>query len=325
LVTPQAFYSKKILITSAEGFLGSYLTYFLSKLGYQIVITVNNDVWRPLLKEIILKKNIKIFYGSVLTADGRKAIVPYLKDVDTVIHLERFWGGEDINEGLFQEINANLLGTVEFLKLAYKFTNKIIFTSSADIYGKPQLKSFTEEMLPDPFAFYSITKYSIEKYLERIAEYFSKKLIILRISTIYGPYEINNKAVPNFIKAILKKEEPVLNNSKETFRDFIFIEDVCSAIELAIKHVPANHVIFNIASGKAISLGYLINIISEIVGEKDNLADFKMSENMPIKSFINLEKANKILGFYPKFDIYKGLQIEIEWFKEYLKSFEKLI
>ena len=324
MVTTSSPASKKFLITGAEGFLGSYLTYYLANIGYNLVVSVKEPVWRPLLRETIKKKNIKIFYGSVLTKKGRKEIIPYFKDADTVIHLERDWGGEDIQKGLVKEINNNLLGTIEFIKLAYQYVNKVIFTSTTDVYGEAPNIPLTEETLPNPRDFYSITKYSIEKYLRKIAEQLSKKLIILRISTIYGPYDVYNKAIPNFIKAVLKNESLVIRSSKDTYRDFIFIEDVCSAINLSVKYDPENFVMLNIASGKAISLEHLINVIYKLAGKKEDLTESKAVKKKSEKYLIGTDKAQQLLGFSPKFDIWQGLKIEIEWLKEYLRHVEKL-
>jgi UDP-glucose 4-epimerase len=320
LVTTGLSASKKILITGAEGFLGSYLTYYLLKKGYKLVITVKDSVWRPLLKEAIKKNDIEIFYGSVLTREGRRDIIPYLKNVGTVIHLERDWGGEDIQKGLYKEINNNLLGTIEFVKLVYQFADKVIFTSSADVYGEVKRYPVQEEMISNPSSFYAITKLTIENYLRKIAEQLSKKLIILRISSIYGPYEISNKAVPNFIKAILKNEQPEIRSNKAIYRDFIFIEDVCSAINLSVKCNLKNFVILNIASSKAISLERLINNIYKITGKKKNITKSKTMKNKDEKYLINIDKAERLIGFYPKFNLNRGLKIEIDWLKKYLKN-----
>jgi nucleoside-diphosphate-sugar epimerase len=253
-----------------------------------------------------------------LTEKGRKEIVPYLKDVDTVIHLERIWGGEDLQNGLVKEINENLFGTVEFVKLAYQYSDEVIFTSSTDVYGGISKNPFTEEMPSNPTGIYSITKYSTEKYLQKIAENLSKKLIILRISTIYGPYEICNKAIPNFIKAFLKNESLEIRSSKDTFRDFIFIEDVCSAISLCLQYDIENIVTLNIGYGKTISLENLISVIHKIISNKETLTNLNEIKIKYGKILVDISKAKLLLGFYPKFNIYQGLHKEIEWLKEYL-------
>ena len=278
--------------------------------------------WRPLLREVIRSPKVEFVQCDVLTSTGRKKILPLLKDVRTLVHLERVWGGDqDHNEALDNEIAKNLCGSVEFINLAYAFVEKVIFTSSTDVYGLQVNQPITEENDPNPSSLYSVTKLSIENYLRLLSEAYKKSLIVLRVATIYGPYERSNKAIPNFVRAILANQKPIVNGNGRTQRDFIFVRDVCKAIHLSILSDFKSQQLFNISTGKSYSLNQVIRTINRILGKNLEPRHIigRSSRNQASYVF-DSAKSRLLLDFVPDFGLWEGLRAEISWFQTSYKK-----
>src|SRR3989344_2341475 len=217
----------KIFVTGGAGFIGSHVSKLLLDQGHQVTVLDN------------------LSHGSKATLDPRstfieadlqnqKRLEEVLPGHEAVIHMASLIEvGESVKKPV-EFVENNVVGTIKLLE-AMKNTGvkKIIFSSSACVYGTPLKLPITEN---DPLGFqenpYGITKIAMEQFCQVYHNLYGFDVTILRYFNPYGPGELHNPethAIPNFIKAVLNKEAiPLYWNGSQT-RDFIYIDDLASA------------------------------------------------------------------------------------------------
>ncbi|MBI3379684.1 NAD(P)-dependent oxidoreductase [Candidatus Gottesmanbacteria bacterium] len=286
----------KVLITGATGFLGVPLVTKLSKFKDIEIIACGHkrgkyafDITKPRSIEKLISK-----IGSVDVLIHLAANVPKQKK-------------EDLKDKMF---TTNKVGTFNLLMSLENKVKKIIFASTAEVYGFPKNNNpITERYLPNPVSYYGASKLAAEKIIQIFSKRYSIPYTILRFSTMYGPADPIDRAIPNFIKRAINGEKPQVYGG-EDLRDYLYIDDAVEALIAAMENVTSG--IFNIASGKTISIKETALIISKKINPLlgvEILANKKDSFDMPI----DVSKARKLLGFSPKYSFPDQLDKLIAW------------
>jgi UDP-glucose 4-epimerase len=286
--------NKNVLITGGEGFIGSSLARFLAK---------NN--------------NIKIF--DIKTGKDIRnldLLKNELKDVDFVFHFAGLISVEESTRKPLDYIENNAIGSYNVLKAALDTgVKKVIFASSAAIYGDYPENPKNEKMYLIPKTPYSILKLTIERIME-IFRNDGLDTVSLRFFNIYGPGQKLNSSysavILIFINNALKNENLVIFGDGKQTRDFIYIKDVINACILAAERGSGE---FNIGSGIPTSINDLAKLIIELTNSKVKILYEKQREGDIINSLADISKANELLGFKPIYDIRTGLKETINWFK----------
>lgn len=276
--------SKEILITGASGFVGSHLEKRLQSNDNYSVTTLDRKT-TPLTKDVDLQKT--------------------LDKVEYVIHLAGLTRGSDS-----EMCEANLLSTVVLLEALnqLKHSPKIIFASSFGVYASSD-HPIDEDSPLAPRGVYGLTKKWAEEAIKHAHDTKELHAVILRFSNVYGDGMPPNKhsVVANFIDKI-KKEEPLTVTGDGTqMRDFVFVDDVVDAILNSIeKEDLQDFQIFNICSGRGISLTDLANLIGETVGVEPTI-NFVEATNPDGNWIGNNNRAKKELDWIPKTKLEEGL------------------
>jgi UDP-glucose 4-epimerase len=245
---------------------------------------------RNILKSLQSKKNKLIpFEGNLLS---QKDLDKFFKEnkIDQLIHLAGTFLPPFENL-----IEKNLLTTEKLLEQAVRANvKKIILASSGAVYGEPLAKESFEFDPFNPNTLYGLSK----MYAEECCKYYQQnnniECIILRFSSIYGPD--NNKGVIfNFLEAIKRNKKVIIYGDGKQTRDFLHVEDACSAIEKTLNYNKSD--IFNISS----SLRFSINDIVKFLKTKYNFEiEYREKENNLESLCLNIDKARSKLGFVPK-------------------------
>jgi len=286
--------NKNILITGGEGFIGSNLARFLEK---------NN--------------NIKIFdIKSGKDIRNLEHLKNELKDVDFVFHFAGLISVEESTRKPLEYIETNAIGDYNILKATLEAgVKKVIFASSAAVYGDYPENPKKENMYLIPKTPYSILKLTTEKIMKTFRND-GLDTVSLRFFNVYGPGQKLNSSyaavIPIFINKALKNENLVIFGDGKQTRDFIYIKDVINACVLAAEKGSGE---FNIGSGVPTSINTLANIITELTNSKAKILHEKQREGDIIHSLADITRAKEILGFKPSYDIRAGLKETIEWFK----------
>jgi len=299
---------EKILITGGAGFIGLNLVKHLHKKKNKIYVI-------DLPKKI--KRYKKKLSGCVLipgNIENENLFNKINKKVDTVYHLAAKCSTEFSEKMPINCLKTNVLGTTNLFNWSIKNRpKKIVFTSSMAVYGK-MTSNAKENYNCKPISIYGISKLAAENILFKLQSKHTK-VIILRLFNVYGPGQNmeNTKQgmLSIYLSQILKYKKVFIKGSLNRFRDFVFINDVISALTLGFK--KSN--IYNVGFGKPHKVIDVIKILFHLTKNNFNKKKVKLltkHSGDPWGNFANISKIKKI-GWRPKFNLISGT-------KETLKS-----
>jgi len=302
---------RTILVTGGAGFIGSHLVDALIERGYKVVVIDNLSTGK---KEHINKK--AKFYKIDICSPRIVEIFKKEKP-EIVFHLAAQINVRRSIENPLKDAKINILGSLNILENCKKFkTQKIIFASSAGVYGEARTLPTPEDYLVNPDSPYRIAKHTIENYLKFYKENFGLKFISLRFSNVYGPRQDPKGeagVVAIFINKLLKGERPTIFGDGNQTRDFIFVEDSVSACLKAMEYKGKKE-IFNIGTGIETSINELYQIISKLLNTKIKPKYAPEKPGDLKRSCLDISFAKRELKWKPKFDLEKGLEKTINSF-----------
>ena len=312
---------KKILVTGCAGFIGSHLTDRLLKNGHQVAGIDNfNDYYDPKIKERNLEnalksKRFKLYRADILDFGGLLQIFKKEKP-QKVVHLAARAGvrASLTNPSLYGEVNV--LGTTNLLKLTVDGqVAQFVFGSSSSVYGQSPHLPFTED---DPceniISPYGASKRSAEFFVESFYHTYGLKSTILRLFTVYGPRGRPDMAPALFAKALTRGESFNQFGDGTTSRDYTYIDDVISGIIRALDR-PFNFEIINLGNCHPATLTYFIGTLAKIIGKKTRIKKLPKQPGDVEKTWANIDKAQRLLGWQPKTKLEEGLRGYIKWLK----------
>ncbi|EKD89973.1 MAG: hypothetical protein ACD_32C00109G0015 [uncultured bacterium] len=301
----------KVLVTGGAGFIGSHVNKLLLEQGHSV--TVIDDLSKG-HKEYIDPK-IKFHQVSLEDQEQLENILP---GHDAVIHMASFIEvGESVKKPV-EFAQNNIIGTVKLLEaIRIADVKKIIFSSSACVYGLPKKLPITED---DPLGEqenpYGITKISMEQFCKLYHNLFEFDVAILRYFNPYGPGELHQPethAIPNFVKSILSKKPIPLFWKGEQIRDFIYIDDLAQAHVLALT-LSGLHIL-NVGTQTGVKVIDVVKKIFQIIGYEVPIED-KGERKGDVPALVaSSEKIQKVLGWNAKVDLDEGLKRTIDFFK----------
>jgi nucleoside-diphosphate-sugar epimerase len=302
---------KVVFITGGNGFIGSNLTKYLVKKGFKVHLLVrkNSDLWR--LKNV--KKKIKIYPGDI--EDLKKLSRVILKiNPNYIIHLASYGNSSEENN-LNKIVNANIIGLVNLLEASKNINyKKLIVCGSSSEYGfkdKPMIE--TDFLVPN--SYYSAAKSSASLLSQSYALENKKPIVILRLFSVYGPYEEKNRFISTIITNALANKQ-ILVTKENVKRDFIYIDDVVNAFYNAMTTKINFGEIINIGTGKQYSNKEVVKIIEDILNKKLKLGVYP-KRNWDTNNWVsNNSKAKRVLKWKPEFSIRDGLRETVRWNKK---------
>ena len=299
-----------ILVTGGAGFIGSHVVRFLLEDGYQVKVVDNLSRGK---KESVDSR------AELIVADinNSKKVKEALKGVDAVIHMAGLIVVPESVKDPIKYCENNVIGAVSLIESMRKAgVKKIIFSSSACVYGTPDKLPIKEDAPVRPDNPYGASKASIETFLQTYNVIHGFDSIILRYFNPYGPGEEHvpeTHAIPNFIKATLAKKPIPLYWQGEQIRDFIYIEDLARA------HIDVldqkGYQVFNIGTEKGIKVKDVISEIFKIVGYEVPIKDLGERPGDVHANFASSEKLHKATGWQAKVSLSEGLKRTIEYYK----------
>src|SRR3989344_2287288 len=289
----------RILVTGGAGFIGSHTTRLLLEKGHK------NSV----------PPTAKLITGDI---SNSKKCSEALKKGDAVIHMAGLIVVPESIRDPIKYCSNNVIGTMNLLESMRKANvKKIIFSSSACVYGTPEKLPIKEDAPTHPDNPYGASKASIEAFLQSYTRVFNFDSIILRYFNPYGPGENHDPethAIPNFIKATLAKKPIPLYWQGEQIRDFIYIEDLARA------HIDVldqkGYQVFNIGTEKGIKVKDVIDEIFKIVGYQVPIKDLGKRAGDVAANFASSEKLKKATGWSAKVSLTDGLKQSIDYFQQ---------
>lgn len=304
------------LVTGGAGFIGSHLVELLLASGHRVKVL--DDLSTGSLKNLeALQDKIEFYKGDIRYPEK---VAEAFSDLDGVFHLAAISSVERslLEPEITREVNVR--GTLQVLLASKKHrVKRVVFISSASVYGNPETFPISEEQEPRPLSPYGATKVAGEAHARAFFNLGFLEAVSLRLFNIYGPRQDPaspySGVISKFLEAAVSGRKPVLFGDGKQTRDFLYVEDACRAMLLAMEKKEAASQVFNIASGKETSITDLGKIIFSLVG-KDFEPEKKPERPGDIRrSLASIEKAERILGWRPQVSLEEGLKKTLEWVK----------
>jgi NAD dependent epimerase/dehydratase len=319
---------KKVLVTGADGFIGSHLTEELVKQGYKVkAFTYYNSFnfwgWLDTLPQEIMKE-VEIFAGDVRDPNGVREAV---QGVDEVFHLAALIAIPFSYHSPDSYVDTNIKGTLNVLQAARVFDiKKILITSTSEVYGTAQYVPIDENHPYQGQSPYSATKIGADRLAESFYRSFNMPITIVRPFNTYGPRQSARAVIPTIITQLLVGEKVIKLGSLTPTRDFNYVKDTVDGfIEIAKSDKTIGEEI-NIATQQEISIGQLaeelirqINPNTRIICDEQRIRPEKSEVNRLLGSN---EKIKKLTNWEPKYNLEQGLAETIEFFRNNLDKYK---
>ncbi|MFS1134181.1 NAD-dependent epimerase/dehydratase family protein [Enterococcus hirae] len=310
----------KYLITGGAGFIGSHLANHLAKENNVVVI---DNLSMGKKENLENYENITFIKGDVSNKNFMKNIIK--KDqFDYIFHLAAV---ANVSESLIKPIythRINFDSVILLLELVRKYQpnlKRIIFSSSAAVYGNNPVLPKYEDSFICPLTPYGIDKFAAEQYVINYFYLHDVPTTAVRFFNVYGPKQNPTSPYSGVISILLDKYKKELLGEKSIFtiygdgsqsRDFVYVEDVVHALTLVSEDSYALGNVFNIGTGIETRLLDLIHIINEQLNTELNIIYKEKRDGDIYKSLANIDKIKKI-GYHPQYNIFDGMN-------EYLKA-----
>ncbi|MCR0182849.1 NAD-dependent 4,6-dehydratase LegB [[Clostridium] innocuum] len=318
----------KVLVTGADGFIGSHLTERLLEKGYEVRAFVyynsfNNWGWLETLSKENLNK-IEIFAGDIRDPNGVREA---MKDIDIVYHLAALIAIPFSYHSPDSYVDTNIKGTLNVLQAARDLgTKRILVTSTSEVYGTAKYVPIDENHPYQGQSPYSASKIGADRIAESFYRSFNLPLTIVRPFNTYGPRQSARAVIPTIITQLLAGKEVIKLGSLTPTRDFNFVKDTVNGfISIAESDKTIGEEI-NIATQHEISIGQLaeelikqINPNAKIVCEEERLRPKKSEVNRLLGSN---EKIKRLTNWKPIYTFEEGLAETIEFFKNNLDRYK---
>jgi len=312
------FKNKNILITGADGFIGSHLTEMLVKEGANVkaLSLYNSFNYWGWLEDISCLDNIEVLNGDIRDAHYCKHIT---KDIDIIFHLAALIAIPYSYVAPSSYVDTNINGTLNIVQAAREnCVSRVIHTSTSEVYGTALYVPIDEKHPLQAQSPYSASKISADAMALSFYNAFDLPLTIARPFNTYGPRQSARAVIPTIITQIASGVKEIKLGDVTPTRDFNYVEDTCLGfLKLASSPKTIGETV-NIGSNFEISVGDTLNIIKEIMNSD---VEFITDEQRirPGKSEVQRlwcdnTKIKELTGFEPKFSIEQGLEKTIKWF-----------
>ncbi|MEK4621800.1 MULTISPECIES: NAD-dependent epimerase/dehydratase family protein [Priestia] len=311
----------KVLVTGGAGFIGSHIVDKLIKRGFDVIIIDNLSTGK--------KENINLqarTYEVDITSPSALEEVFVLEKPNYVIH----HGAQiDIQKSIIDptyDANINILGTINILEKCREHSvDKLVYASSAAVYGNPKNLPVNEQHEINPLSFYGVSKFTPELYIKIFSNMYGIKYSILRYANVYGIRQDpkgEGGVVSIFIDKMLNNASPVVFGDGQQTRDFIYVSDVADANLAALSN--GDNETFNISCNQRTSVNELISLMNSLT-EQSLRPTYKENRDGDIKhSCLDNKKALNNLAWSPKYSLEEGLRKTIHYYKDAYLALEKI-
>lgn len=314
-----------ILVTGGAGFIGSHTIRALLSRGESVICVDNfNDFYNPEIKEknirgFLNNKNFKLCRADICDFNKLKKV--FLEnEIDLIIHLAARAGVRPSIQNPILYSKVNIDGTLNLLELAREFKiSNFIFASSSSVYGNNKKVPFSEkDNVDNPISPYAATKKAGELICYTYHKLYKISIVCLRFFTVYGPSGRPDMAPYKFTKLIFEGKEVPMYGDGSSCRDYTYINDIVSGIVSSIGYVKAHkcYEIFNLGNSQTVKLRQLIAVIEKLLDKKAKIKRLPSQPGDVEKTYADISKAKKFLGWSPKTKIEEGMEKFVEWYKE---------
>ena len=319
-----------LLITGGAGFIGSNLCEHFLDIGHKVVCLDNFATGhRHNIEPFLNNPNFTLLEGDIRDLSTCQEAV---KNVDYVLHQAALGS---VPRSIKDPITSNDVNVSGFLNMLVAARDagvkRFVYAASSSTYGDSTSMPKVEDIIGKPLSPYAITKYVNELYAEIFSRTYGMETIGLRYFNVFGRRQDPNGAyaavIPKFVMQLMEHESPVINGDGLYSRDFTYVDNVVQMNELAITttNPEAINTVYNTAFGDRTTLNQMVNLLKEYLATHDAaIADVPVIYgpnrvgDIP-HSLASVEKANRLLGYQPRFSFAQGLKEAVDWYWKNLK------
>lgn len=310
--------SETVLVTGADGFIGSHLTELLVREGFNVkaLSLYNSFNWWGWLEDVDCRDKIEIFSGDVRDPHFCKLIT---KDVDIVFHLAALIAIPYSYVAPDSYIDTNVKGTLNIAKAALdNGVKRLIQTSTSEVYGTASYVPIDEQHPLQPQSPYSASKIGADAIAMSFFYAFNLPVTIARPFNAYGPRQSARAVIPTIITQIAAGKKKIELGDVTPTRDFTFVTDTCRGLVALARCDKAIGETVNIGSNYEISIGETLALVREIMKSDVEFVLDKQRlrpENSEVtRLWCDNTKLRTLTGFAPKLAIRQGLELTVDWF-----------
>ncbi len=327
--------NKQILITGGAGYIGSHCALALLKKGFEVVIFDNLSTGHIETVETLKNYGKLTFVQGNLLDESKLAAVFSQNNIDSVIHFAAIsLVGESVKDPQKYYVN-NVSGTLNLLKsMIENDVKKIVFSSTASIYGEPEYTPIDEEHPQKPINPYGSTKLMIENILDEYSRAYNLRSVRLRYFNVSGAdsesitgewHETETHLIPNILKSVFSSSQTfeMYGNDYDTkdgtcVRDYINVEDLITAHLLALEYLNngGKTDFFNLGTEEGNSVKEVFSLCEKVTGQKIPVKIMPRREGDPAILVADNSKAKEILGWQPQKNLQDSIKSAWEWEKK---------
>ncbi len=306
----------KALVTGGLGFIGSNLVQLLLSKDYDVTVIDNLSSG--------YKENVDSFDVQVIEGDirNRTLLLDSMRGIDIVFHLAASVGRQKSIDNPQEDSEVNIIGTLNIIEGMKKHAvNKIVYSSSAAIYGELKTEVINETHPINPDSPYRVSKLAAEKHILASADLYGFKAVCLRYFNVYGinqRYDVYGNVIPIFAHRIYTNEPLTIYGNGQQTRDFINVKDVAMANYLISKELEKTEV-YDLGSGRSITINQLAESMRKISGINNPIHYVPKRPGDVLHCKADITKIQKDLEFYPSSKIEEGLIEYLKWYQSNLK------
>jgi UDP-N-acetylglucosamine 4-epimerase len=321
---------KQILITGGAGFIGSNLCDVLIEKGYRVVCLDNFSTGkRENLTLALSNSNFTLIEGDIRNYDDCQKAV---KGCDFVLHQAALGS---VPRSIVDPVTTNEVNIGGFLNILVAARDakvkRFVYAASSSTYGDSTTLPKVEDQIGRPLSPYAITKYVNELYADVFSRTYQMECVGLRYFNVFGRRQDPDGAyaavIPLWVKQLINHQSPLINGDGDYSRDFTYIDNVIQMNLLAMQtnNTEAMNQVYNCAFGDRTTLTQLIAYLKELLTDFDpeikNVAIThgpKRAGDIP-HSLASIEKAKRLLGYDPEYNLHDGLKEAVKWYWENLR------
>jgi UDP-N-acetylglucosamine 4-epimerase len=303
--------NSRILVTGGAGFIGNHIVNKL--LAANTEVTVLDNLHTGLIENIDQHKQNRNFHFVKGDIRDFSLVKKLVKDIDAVLNLAAIASVQLSVENPLVANDVNVKGALNLLRASSDSdVERFIQPSSAAVYGNPHTLPVSEDFCPKPLSPYAVSKLAAEEYTNVFNIVYGLETVCLRLFNVYGPGQANSPysgVITVVVNDLLADRSPKIFGDGNQTRDFVFVEDVVSAIMLALSVKNAVGETFNIASGKAATISETVHILQKLLKKTNLKPVYEAPREGDIRqSCASIKKAKTLLGYAPVFSLENGLK-----------------
>jgi len=321
--------NSRILVTGGAGFIGSNLVEVLLSQCNEVVVLDNFATGkRENLAPFAENPHFTLIEGDIRNmATCRQAV----DGIDYVLHEAALGSVPRSIKDPMTSTEVNISGFVNMLYAAQEAkVKRFVYAASSSTYGDSKTLPKVEDNIGKPLSPYAITKYVNELFAENFSKLYDIETIGLRYFNVFGrrqdPFGAYAAVIPKFAMSLIRHESPIINGDGSFSRDFTYVDNVIQANQLALLTADSEAVntIYNVACGERTTLKQLFEYLRENLAYFDAEISHIEAQYGPSRpgdiphSLADINKARKLLGYDPQYNVQQGLKLAGKWYFENL-------